>query len=74
VELSTGERAVVVAINSRLRVKPSLKIISDPKGRIYRAPLLVDLSMPDPGSVRSISRDVDPLQERWGIEDYLEGA
>jgi HD-GYP domain-containing protein (c-di-GMP phosphodiesterase class II) len=33
VELSTGERAVVVSTRPELSVKPSLKIISDAKGR-----------------------------------------
>ena len=46
VELSTGERAVVVSDKPELSVKPSLKIISDAKGQSLSEPLLIDLSEP----------------------------
>jgi putative nucleotidyltransferase with HDIG domain len=73
VELSTGERAVVVSTRPELSVKPSLKIITDAKGRHYPDPLLIDLSEPDEGGpVRSILRDLDPQQEACRIETFLE--
>jgi HD-GYP domain-containing protein (c-di-GMP phosphodiesterase class II) len=73
VELSTGERAVVVSTRPELSVKPSLKIITDAKGRHYPDPLLIDLSEPDEGGpVRSILRDLDPQQEACRIESFLE--
>jgi HD-GYP domain-containing protein (c-di-GMP phosphodiesterase class II) len=75
VELTTGERAVVVSTRPELSVKPSLKIISDTKGRYYPEPLLIDLSEPDEdGPVRSILRDLDPQQEACRIETFLEAS
>lgn len=72
VELSTGERAVVVSVRPELSMKPSLKIISDAKGRHYAEPLLLDLSDPESGSPeRSIRRDLDPYREQCRIESYL---
>ena len=71
VELSTGERAVVVSTKPELSVKPSLKIICDAKGRPYPSPLLIDLSEPDEGPARAIVRDLDPQQEECRIEAYL---
>jgi HD-GYP domain-containing protein (c-di-GMP phosphodiesterase class II) len=73
VELSTGERAVVVSTKPELSVKPSLKIICDAKGHPYPSPLLIDLSEPGEGPSRSILRDLDPHQEACGIETYLAG-
>lgn len=75
VELSTGERAVVVSTRPELSVKPSLKIISDAKGRHYSDPLLIDLSEPDEGApVRNILRDLNPQQEACRIETFLEAS
>jgi HD-GYP domain-containing protein (c-di-GMP phosphodiesterase class II) len=75
VELSTGERAVVVSTRPELSVKPSLKIISDAKGRHYADPLLIDLSESDEGRPeRSILRDLDPQQEACRIETFLEAS
>lgn len=71
VELSTGERAVVVSTKPELSVKPSLKIICDAKGHPYPSPLLIDLSEPGEGPARSILRDLDPHQEECRIETYL---
>jgi HD-GYP domain-containing protein (c-di-GMP phosphodiesterase class II) len=71
VELSTGERAVVVSTKPELSVKPSLKIICDAKGHPYPSPLLIDLSEPVEGPTRSILRDLDPHQEECRIEAYL---
>lgn len=73
VELSTGERAVVVSTKPELSVKPSLKIICDAKGHPYPSPLLIDLSEPGEGPSRSILRDLDPHQEECRIETYLAG-
>jgi HD-GYP domain-containing protein (c-di-GMP phosphodiesterase class II) len=75
VELSTGERAVVVATKAELSVKPSLKIICDAKGHPYPQPLLIDLSEPDTeGPARAILRDLDPQQEDCRIEVYLDAT
>jgi len=72
VELSTGERAVVVSVKPELSVKPSLKIISDAKGQYYAEPLLIDLSEPEPDApARSILHDLDPHHERCRVESYL---
>lgn len=71
VELSTGERAVVVSTKPELSVKPSLKIICDADGHPYPSPLLIDLSEPDEGPPRAILRDLDPQQEECRIETYL---
>ena len=75
VELSTGEHAVVVSTRPELSVKPSLKIISDPKGHYYPEPLLIDLSEPDEtGPARSILHDLDPQREECHVEMFLEAS
>lgn len=65
VELSTGERGVVVAVNREERLKPSVKVIWDPKGALYPHPWCVDLSDTSPTNLRrSIRRLLDPAEER----------
>lgn len=75
VELNTGERAVVVAVNPALSLKPSLRLMTDPGGRRYTDPLLLDLSVPEhASSARAILRDLDPDKEQCDTSIYLEGA
>ncbi len=75
VELNTGERAVVVAVNPSVSLKPSVKLITDPKGRLYAEPLLLDLSAPDEaGRAKTIRRDLDPAREACDVVPYLEGV
>lgn len=73
VELNTGERAVVYSVNPVERLKPSVKVIADPDGRLYDPPFIVDLSRPDEtGPLRLITRVLDASQEGVEVARYCE--
>lgn len=71
--LNTGEQAVVVGTNSGERLKPLVKIIAGPRGESYVTPLLTDLAAQTPDrEARSVSRGLDPIQERVNIAMYFD--
>ena len=73
VRLNTGEQAVVVGVNPQQRLKPLVKITSDPQGRSYATPIEVDLTTPSPDhTVRTVLRVLDPTQERVNIGIHLD--
>lgn len=75
VELSTGERAVVYAVNPEERLRPSVKLIADAQGRPYPQARLVDLSAPPPGEIeRTVLRVLDASAERVDVLQYCDGA
>lgn len=75
IRLNTGERAIVVGVHADQRMKPVVKIITDPQGERYGDPLRVDLSRPDPQQpVRAILRALDPNQEHVNVAMYFEPA
>jgi HD-GYP domain-containing protein (c-di-GMP phosphodiesterase class II) len=73
VRLSTGEQAVVVGVNPQQRLKPLVKITTDPQGGSYPTPIEVDLATPSPDHiVRSVLRVLDPTHERVNIGIHLD--
>ncbi len=73
VKLDTGERGVVVALNPEQRLKPLLRLVSDPRGRLYKPPPCVDLARPDlHPPERTIRQALDPDQEQVDVSAYLD--
>ncbi len=73
--LDTRELGIVAQVNPKLSLlhRPTVRVISDPKGMPLAKPLTVDLSRADPatGQIRKIIKTTDP--QRYGIcvSDYL---
>jgi HD-GYP domain-containing protein (c-di-GMP phosphodiesterase class II) len=73
VRLNTGEQAVVVGVNPQQRLKPLVKITTDPQGRSYATPIEVDLTTPSRDhTVRTVLRVLDPTHERVNIGIHLD--
>ncbi|MEO5955068.1 MAG: HD domain-containing phosphohydrolase [Nitrospiraceae bacterium] len=73
VQLNTTEQAVVVGMNPTQRLKPIIKVITGAQGRSYLTPILVDLGVQAAGaSARTITKVLDPLQERVNVALFLE--
>lgn len=73
VRLNTGEQAVVVGVNPQQRLKPLVKITTDPQGGSYPTPIEMDLATPSSDhTVRSVLRVLDPAQERVNIGIHLD--
>lgn len=73
VELSSGERAVVVWVHAHARLKPLIKLLADPLGRSYQEQDLLDLSTQEKkDSERTITRALDPSREHIDIPQILE--
>ena len=75
VRLNTGEQAVVVGVNPQQRLKPLVKITTDPQGGSYPTPIEVDLAAPSTGhTIRSVLRVLDPTRERVNIGIHLDNS
>ena len=75
VRLNTGEQAVVVGVNPQQRLKPLVKVTTDPQGGSYTTPIEVDLATPSPDhTVRTVLRVLDPVRERVNISIHLDQA
>ncbi|MBS0151722.1 MAG: DUF3391 domain-containing protein [Nitrospira sp.] len=75
VRLNTGEQAVVVGVNPHQRLKPLVKITTDPQGGSYPTPIEVDLAVPSADhTVRSVLRVLDPTRERVNIGIHLDNS
>lgn len=64
VELNTGERGIVLAVNPTERLRPTVKLMWAASGRPYAVPSLLDLAaqrLADPE--RTIRRILDPVRE-----------
>lgn len=73
VRLNTGEQAVVVGVNPQQRLKPLVKVTTDPHGGSYPTPIEVDLATPSTDhTVRSVLRVLDPTRERVNIGIHLD--
>jgi HD-GYP domain-containing protein (c-di-GMP phosphodiesterase class II) len=72
VELSTGERAVVVVVNPSDALRPTVKIVWDPTGLVYPQPQTVDLcAVVEHAKERTILRALDPVKEQLNITPYV---
>lgn len=75
VRLNTGEQAVVVGVNPQQRLKPLVKVTTDPQGGSYATPIVVDLATPSPNhTVRTVLGVLDPARERVNIGMHLDQA
>lgn len=75
VELSTGERAVVYAVNPDERLRPSVKLIADAQGRTYPRPRLIDLSAPPPDEIeRTVLRVLDAAAEGVDVLQHCDAT
>jgi putative nucleotidyltransferase with HDIG domain len=75
VELSTGERGVVVRVNPLDALRPTVKIVWNPTGQAYPVPVMLDLStLKDSEQEHTIVRALDPIKEQVNIAPYLEGG
>ena len=73
VRLNTGEQAVVVGVNPQQRLKPLVKVTTDPQGGSYATPIDLDLAIPSPDhTVRTVLRVLDPARERVNIGIHLD--
>jgi putative nucleotidyltransferase with HDIG domain len=72
--LNTAERAVVVGMSHRQRLKPVVKVITGPHGESYPTPIRIDLGAQTAGnSERTIKKALDPLHERVNVAMFLDG-
>ncbi|NJL18141.1 MAG: HD domain-containing protein, partial [Nitrospira sp.] len=73
VRLNTGEQAVVVGVNPQQRLKPLVKVTTDPQGGSYTTPIEIDLSASSSDhTVRTVLRVLDPARERVNIGIHLD--
>jgi HD-GYP domain-containing protein (c-di-GMP phosphodiesterase class II) len=73
VRLNTGEQAVVIGVNPQQRLKPLVKVTTDPQGGSYPTPIKIDLAAPSSDhTVRSVLRVLDPVRERVNIGIHLD--
>ena len=75
VELTTGERGIVIAANRKDSLKPTLRIISSREGLVLSNGPVLSLADTDSGSgERRILRALDPGKERINLLAYLKLA
>lgn len=76
VELNTGQRGVVVALNPLQRLRPVLALVFDQPSDAGRLPSLLDVSSATDasGSPLTIMRCLDPQQHGIDVAKYLEAS
>jgi len=73
--MNTGEQAVVVGLNRTQRLKPVVKVITDPWGGVYLTPIRIDLGAQATGQpARAILKVLDPLHEQVNVAMVLDGV
>ncbi len=66
VELNTGERGIVIAVNPDARLKPTVKVVTDPAGQRYPTPRIIDLAALAPTAPpRSITQVIEDAETDW---------
>ncbi len=72
-KLNTGEQAIVVGVNPQQRLKPLVKVTTDPQGGSYATPIEIDLAAPSSDhTVRTVLRVLDPIRERVNVGIHLD--
>ena len=72
VELSTGERGVIVGVNPGDMLRPSIKLLMDAQGNSYSSPWVVNLAVPLAGQpIRTVQSLLNPVQEGLDVSPYL---
>lgn len=75
IKLNTNEDAVVVGLNHEDRLRPRIRIIRNPEGKILQQPFEVDLQLQaDDQPTRTILRVLDPSQEHIDLPQYFDIA
>jgi HD-GYP domain-containing protein (c-di-GMP phosphodiesterase class II) len=73
IKLNTGEKAVVTGLNHKDRLKPRIRIITEPAGDPQTSPIDVDLTLTKSDEpTRMILRVLDPDQEHVDLPMYFE--
>jgi HD-GYP domain-containing protein (c-di-GMP phosphodiesterase class II) len=72
IELNTGERGIVMAINPRKALQPVVHILWDQAHQLYGTPVTVDLAAPDADApLRTIRGVLDPTVEGYDLATYV---
>jgi HD-GYP domain-containing protein (c-di-GMP phosphodiesterase class II) len=72
IELNTGERGIVIAVNPGKALQPVVHILWDQAHQRYATPVTVDLAAPDPDApLRTIYEVLAPTAEGYDIATYL---
>ena len=72
IELNTGERGIVLAVNHRKALHPVVHILWDQTHQYYAIPMTVDLAAPDADTpIRTIRDVLDPAVEGYDIATYF---
>jgi len=75
IKLNTGERAVVTGLNHTDRLKPRIRIITEPAGDPHTSMVEIDLTVVKPNEpTRTILRVLDPEQEHLDLPTYFEAT
>jgi HD-GYP domain-containing protein (c-di-GMP phosphodiesterase class II) len=72
IELNTGERGMVMAVNRQKALQPVVRILWDQAHQRYATPVTVDLAVPDSEApLRTICEALDPTAEGYDIATYF---
>jgi cyclic di-GMP phosphodiesterase len=72
IELNTGERGIVVAVNPGKALQPVVHILWDAAHQRYATPVTVDLAAPDADTpLRTICEALAPTAEGYDIARYF---
>jgi HD-GYP domain-containing protein (c-di-GMP phosphodiesterase class II) len=72
IELNTGERGIVVAVNPRKALQPVVHILWDQTHQCYATPVTVDLAAPGADTpIRTIRDVLEPAAEGYDIATYF---
>lgn len=74
VELNTGERGIVTAVNPSDALRPSVTVLWNAVQQRYAPPLLVHLSLPNTEEPRVICQVLDPVAEGYDLVMTLEAS
>jgi HD-GYP domain-containing protein (c-di-GMP phosphodiesterase class II) len=72
IELNTGERGIVLAVNPGKALQPVVHILWDQTHQCYATPVTVDLAAPEADTpIRTIRDVLDPTVEGYDIATYF---
>gem|GEM_PF-433225 len=72
IELNTGERGIVIAINPGNALQPVVHILWDQAHQRYATPVTIDLAAPDADApLRTIRDALDPTAEGYDLATYF---
>jgi hypothetical protein len=72
IELNTGERGIVLAVNPGKALQPVVHILWDQTHQCYATPVTIDLAAPDADMpIRTIRDVLEPAAEGYDIASYF---